>query len=54
MIGKAMAEAGGGVYEMAHDFSGYDDIPGNKRTKERVEVLILCILSFKFTWLSLD
>jgi N-acyl-D-amino-acid deacylase len=37
MIGKAVAEAGGGVYEMAHDFSGYDDIPGNKRTPERVQ-----------------
>ena len=36
MIGKAVAEAGGGVYEMAHDFSGYDDIPANKRTPERV------------------
>ena len=37
MIGKAVAEAGGGVYEMAADFSCYDDIPAEKRTKERVQ-----------------
>ena len=37
MIGKAVAEAGGGVYEMAADFSCYDDIPAEKRTRERVQ-----------------
>ena len=37
MIGKAVAEAGGGMFEMAQDFSGYDDIPGDKRTRERAE-----------------
>ena len=37
MIGKAVAEAGGGVYEMAQDFSVYDDIPGEKREPERVK-----------------
>jgi N-acyl-D-aspartate/D-glutamate deacylase len=37
MVGRAVAEAGGGVYEMAQDFSGYDDIPGAERTKERVK-----------------